>query len=51
MIADDLRHADLQADGTPVTDEADVKAESGLCRTKDFVVYVGRPRGKCASIE
>lgn len=48
MITDDLGHADLHADIMPVTDGFGMETRD---LTNALVVYVGLPRGKCASIE
>ena len=51
VIADDLGHADLHADSMAVTDSPCAERDDGWCLTSALVVYVGLPRGKCASIE
>lgn len=49
MITDDLGHADLHAVIISVTDSFSETERQNL--TNALVVYVGLPRGKCASIE
>ena len=50
LIAGDLGHADLRSDSAPVTDRA-WQMRGVWCLTNALVVYVGRPRGKCAIME